>query len=48
MIDIPQQSVDSIGRYLHDVSPQTETALRQYEKIPDLFEWRHLLAVTEK
>ncbi len=48
MIDIPPESLDSIGRYLHDISPATETALRHYEKVPDLFEWRKLLAVPEK
>lgn len=40
MTGIPQQSRDSIGRWLHTVSPLTETALRHYEHVPDLFEWR--------
>lgn len=48
MIDIPVESQDSIGRYLHNISPATETALRQYEKVPGLFEWRKLLAAPEK
>ena len=39
MIDIPEQSRDSIGRWLHGVSPVTETALQHYEHVPDLFEW---------
>lgn len=40
MTDIPVQSRDSIGRWLHKVSPVTETALQRYEHVPDLFEWR--------
>lgn len=44
MIDIPAESQDSIGRYLHSVSPATETALRHYELVPDLFEWRELVS----
>jgi hypothetical protein len=43
MIDIPADRQDSIGRYLHSVSPATETALRQFELVPDLFEWRGLV-----
>lgn len=48
MIDIPPKSRESIGRYLHNISPATETALRQYEKVPGLFEWRKLLAAPDK
>jgi len=44
MIDIPADHLDSIGRYLHTVSPRTETALRQFERIPDWFEWRSLVS----
>jgi len=44
MIDIPADHQDSIGRYLHTVSPLTETALRQFELIPDWFEWRDVVA----
>jgi len=40
MIDIPADRQDSIGRWLHAVSPPTETALREFELKPDLFEWR--------
>jgi len=43
MIDIPADRQDSIGRYLHSISPTAETALREYELIPDLFEWRGLV-----
>ena len=44
MIDIPADRQDSIGRYLHDVSPVTESALHGFELKPDLFEWRSLVA----
>jgi hypothetical protein len=40
MTDISPASRDSIGRWLHGVSPRTATALRNFEHIPDLFEWR--------
>jgi len=40
MTAIPEQSRDSIGRWLHTVSPVTKTALQQYQLVPDLFEWR--------
>ena len=43
MIEIPQDRQDSIGRYLHSISPATETALREYELTPDLFQWRGLV-----
>lgn len=42
MIDIPQDRQESIGRWLHSVSPETETALYGYELKADLFEWRDL------
>jgi glutamate racemase len=44
MIDIPADNLDSIGRYLHSVSPATENALRHFELVPDLFEWRDLVS----
>jgi glutamate racemase len=44
MIDIPTDRLDSIGRWLHAVSPDTEAALRRFERHPDLFEWRAHLA----
>jgi len=43
MTEIPADRQDSIGRYLHAVSPATESALRGYELRPDLFEWRSLV-----
>ena len=48
MIDIPADRQDSIGRWLHTVSPVTETALRNFELKPDLFEWQGLDAGTVK
>jgi len=42
MIEIPQDRQDSIGRWLHAVSPVTETALYDYELNAELFEWRDL------
>jgi len=40
MTAIPEQSRDSIGRWLHTVSPVTESALQHYEHVPGLFDWR--------
>ena len=48
MIDIPADRQDSIGRWLHEVSPETETALRNFELKPDLFEWQDLNSGTAK
>jgi len=48
MIDIPADRQDSIGRWLHTVSPATETALRDFELNPDLFEWRHVVSGAAK
>jgi glutamate racemase len=48
MIDIPADRQDSIGRYLHTVSPVTEAALRKFERLPDLFEWRDLVSGTAR
>lgn len=46
MIDIPADRQGSIGRWLHTVSPVTETALREFELKPDLFEWRDQISAT--
>jgi glutamate racemase len=40
MIEIPEDRIRSIGRYLHNISPETEAALRAYELVPDLFSWQ--------
>lgn len=44
MIDIPTASRESLGRYLHAISPATEAALKNYEQVTELFEWQHLVA----
>lgn len=44
MIDIPAASMDSIGRYLRSVSPETEQAFREIRIQPGLFEWQSLVA----
>jgi len=48
MIDIPADRQDSIGRYLHTISPATETALREFELNTGLFEWRGLVSGAAK
>jgi glutamate racemase len=48
MIDIPIESRDSIGRYLHNISPVTETALQNFKKVAGLFEWKQLVSGTEQ
>ena len=48
MIDIPADSLDSIGRYLHSISPATEAALQNFERIPDLFDWQDLVSGLQK
>ena len=40
LLDIPADRQDSIGRWLQQASPVTETALRNFELKSDLFEWR--------
>ena len=48
MVEIPPASTDSIGRYLQTISPLTETALRNAELQPGLFEWTSLVTGAEK
>jgi hypothetical protein len=40
MIEISEDRIRSIGRYLHNISPETEAALLAYELVPDLFSWQ--------
>jgi len=40
MIEISPDRIDSIGGWLRKASPQSAEALRTYELIPDLFEWK--------
>ncbi|MFC2156743.1 hypothetical protein ACFLT9_02780 [Acidobacteriota bacterium] len=43
MVDIPRDRIDSIGKWLNRESTKVEQALLVYTKLPDLFEWRHLV-----
>ena len=47
MVPLSGAAIDSIGRFLHGVSPVTETALRNYELAPGLFEWAHYLEAAD-
>lgn len=43
MVEIPRDRIESIGRYLASVSPETARALEGYELKQDLFSWIHLV-----
>lgn len=43
MVEIPQETIDSLGGLLQQQSPTTATALREYQLIPDLFLWRDVV-----
>jgi len=43
MPPIQAAAIDSIGRWLDGVSPATASALRRYQRVEDLFEWRSLV-----
>jgi len=47
MVPLSGAAIDSIGRFLHGVSPDTEAALRNYELAPGLFEWARYLEPAE-
>jgi hypothetical protein len=40
MVEIANERIRSIGRWLEDLSPQTADALKNYTKDPQLFEWQ--------
>ena len=40
MVEIGQEKMDSIGKWLRQVSPQTAEALLSYDLRPNLFEWK--------
>ncbi len=44
MIEIPENTIASIGSCLKGISPATEEALRNYELHPDLFHWQDLFS----
>jgi hypothetical protein len=43
MVQISQERIDSIGKLLKGISPQTAEALFNYELRENLFEWRKYL-----
>ena len=47
MVPLSDAAVDSIGRFLHGVSPATERALRAYELAPGLFDWARYVETAE-
>ncbi len=44
MIEIRQSTLDSLGGWLRDLSPELAEALHAYERVPDLFEWRKFVS----
>ncbi len=40
MVKISQEKIQSLGKWLQDISPETAEALRNYELNPALFEWK--------
>ncbi len=44
MVEISAQKIQSLGRWLEGVSPETAAALRGYESCASLFEWKTLVA----
>ncbi len=48
MVEIENQRIRSIGRWLEDLSPQTADALRNYTHDPELFEWKKFATVKER
>ncbi|NOR14478.1 MAG: hypothetical protein GQ544_02110, partial [Candidatus Aminicenantes bacterium] len=43
MIKLDSEQIESIGSFLERISPQTAQALRNYEWMPELFEWESLV-----
>ena len=41
MVEIRKNKMESLGSFLHPLSPQTVTALQEYEWKEDLFEWKN-------
>ena len=41
MVEIGKSKMESLGSFLHPLSPQTVTALQEYEWKEDLFEWKN-------
>lgn len=47
MVPLADAAIGSIGRFLHGVSPVTESALRAYVQVPGLFEWAPYLETAD-
>lgn len=48
MVKISEERMDSIGTWLQKISPQTAEALRNYEWVPGLFEWKKFVKSNER
>lgn len=44
MVEIANERIQSIGRWLEGLSPQTADALRNYTRDPELFEWKKFVS----
>jgi len=47
MVKIGKEKIDSIGKKLSEISPQTGEALFNYELIPSLLKWKEY-AISER
>jgi glutamate racemase len=43
MVAISPEKIDSLGRWLQAISPEIADALRRYQRIPSLFEWKKFI-----
>jgi glutamate racemase len=43
MVEISKKKMESLGTFLHPLSPQTVEALQEYEWKEDLFEWKNFI-----
>lgn len=43
MVEIGRDKVDSLAKWLQNISPETAAALRNYKLDPALFEWKSLV-----
>lgn len=47
MVEIAKKKMESLGTFLHPLSPQTVEALQEYEWKEDLFEWKSFIKSQE-
>lgn len=47
MVEIDPQTVEALSPVLMETSPQVGEALRNWELVPDLFNWQHVLVESE-